>query len=80
MLTCFTGTTENKTALVTGVPMGRLDLSEEVADGTSSSRRTMPGSPRAVSSTSTAVTPLIDHVRAREVRSAPGRHGFDEGS
>jgi NADPH:quinone reductase-like Zn-dependent oxidoreductase len=27
---------------------------------------------------STAVTPLIDHVRAREV-SAPGRRGFNEG-
>jgi len=33
MLTCFTGTTENKTALVTGVPMGRLGLFGEVAEG-----------------------------------------------
>jgi NAD(P)-dependent dehydrogenase (short-subunit alcohol dehydrogenase family) len=33
MLTRFTGTAENKAALVTGVPMGRLGLSEEVADG-----------------------------------------------
>ena len=33
MLTCFTGKTENKTALVTGVPMGRLGLFGEVAEG-----------------------------------------------
>ncbi|MDQ1463013.1 MAG: hypothetical protein QOI08_4497 [Actinomycetota bacterium] len=33
MLTRFTGTPENKAALVTGVPMGRLGFSEEVADG-----------------------------------------------
>src|SRR6266853_4844269 len=33
MLTRFTKTPENKAALVTGVPMGRLGLSEEVADG-----------------------------------------------
>src|SRR6267154_1913191 len=33
MLTRFTGTAENKTALVTQVPLGRLVLSEEVADG-----------------------------------------------
>ena len=33
MLTRFTGTPENKAALVTGVPLGRLGLSEEVADG-----------------------------------------------
>ena len=32
MLTRFTGTPENKAALVTGVPMGRLGLSEELAD------------------------------------------------
>src|ERR1700754_2133396 len=32
MLTRFTGTPENKAALVTGVPMGRLGLSEEVAN------------------------------------------------
>jgi NAD(P)-dependent dehydrogenase (short-subunit alcohol dehydrogenase family) len=32
MLTRFTGTPENKAALVTEVPMGRLGLSEEVAD------------------------------------------------
>jgi NAD(P)-dependent dehydrogenase (short-subunit alcohol dehydrogenase family) len=31
MLTRFTGTPENKAALVTGVPMGRLGLSEELA-------------------------------------------------
>jgi NAD(P)-dependent dehydrogenase (short-subunit alcohol dehydrogenase family)/transposase len=31
MLTRFTGTPENKEALATGVPMGRLGLSEEVA-------------------------------------------------
>ena len=31
MLTRFTGTPENKTALATTVPMGRLGLSEEVA-------------------------------------------------
>src|SRR5579859_2599887 len=33
MLTRFTGTAENKAALTTSVPMGRLGLSEEVADG-----------------------------------------------
>jgi len=33
MLTRFTGTSENKAALATTVPMGRLGLSEEVADG-----------------------------------------------
>jgi NAD(P)-dependent dehydrogenase (short-subunit alcohol dehydrogenase family) len=33
MLTRFTGTVENKAALATQVPMGRLGLSEEVADG-----------------------------------------------
>ena len=32
MLTRFTGTPENKAALVTHVPMDRLGLSEEVAD------------------------------------------------
>jgi NAD(P)-dependent dehydrogenase (short-subunit alcohol dehydrogenase family) len=32
MLTRFTGTPENKAALVSGVPMGRLGLSEELAD------------------------------------------------
>src|SRR5260370_5607297 len=32
MLTRFTGTPDNKAALVTGVPMGRLGLSEELAD------------------------------------------------
>lgn len=33
MLTRFTGTAENKAALARQVPMGRLGLSEEVADG-----------------------------------------------
>jgi NAD(P)-dependent dehydrogenase (short-subunit alcohol dehydrogenase family) len=32
MLTRFTGTPDNKAALVTGVPMARLGLSEELAD------------------------------------------------
>ncbi|HTE82861.1 MAG TPA: glucose 1-dehydrogenase [Reyranella sp.] len=32
MLTRFTGTSENKAALVQGVPMGRLGLSEELAN------------------------------------------------
>jgi NAD(P)-dependent dehydrogenase (short-subunit alcohol dehydrogenase family) len=32
MLTRFTGPPENKAALVTGVPMGRLGLSEELAN------------------------------------------------
>ena len=32
MLTRFTGTPENKAALAAGVPMGRLGLSEEVAN------------------------------------------------
>jgi NAD(P)-dependent dehydrogenase (short-subunit alcohol dehydrogenase family) len=33
MLTRFTGTDENKAALVKQVPLDRLGLSEEVADG-----------------------------------------------
>jgi NAD(P)-dependent dehydrogenase (short-subunit alcohol dehydrogenase family) len=33
MLTRFTGTAENKAALATQIPLGRLGLSEEVADG-----------------------------------------------
>jgi NAD(P)-dependent dehydrogenase (short-subunit alcohol dehydrogenase family) len=33
MLTRFTGTAENKAALMTEVPLGRLGLSEDVADG-----------------------------------------------
>ena len=33
MLTSFTGTAENKAALAKQVPLGRLGLSEEVADG-----------------------------------------------
>jgi len=33
MLSRFTGTPENKAALATQVPLGRLGLSEEVADG-----------------------------------------------
>ena len=33
MLTRFTGTAQNKTALASQVPLGRLGLSEEVADG-----------------------------------------------
>ena len=33
MLTRFTGTAENKAALVTEVPLGRLGLPDEVADG-----------------------------------------------
>jgi NAD(P)-dependent dehydrogenase (short-subunit alcohol dehydrogenase family) len=32
MLTRFTGTPQNKTALATTVPMGRLGLSEELAN------------------------------------------------
>ena len=55
MLTRFTGTPENKAALVTSVPMDRLGLSEEVAErASSSSRRTEHRSLRARSSTSTA--------------------------
>jgi NAD(P)-dependent dehydrogenase (short-subunit alcohol dehydrogenase family) len=33
MLTRFTGTDDNKAALVAGVPMARLGLPEEMADG-----------------------------------------------
>jgi NAD(P)-dependent dehydrogenase (short-subunit alcohol dehydrogenase family) len=33
MLTRFTGTPESKARLVEGVPLARLGLSEEVADG-----------------------------------------------
>jgi NAD(P)-dependent dehydrogenase (short-subunit alcohol dehydrogenase family) len=32
MLTCFTGIADNKAALVAGVPMGRLGLTEELAN------------------------------------------------
>jgi NAD(P)-dependent dehydrogenase (short-subunit alcohol dehydrogenase family) len=65
MLTRFTGTAENKAALAAEVPLGRLGLSEEVADGivfiASDEARFVTGH----SSTSTAVIPLTDHVRAR---------------
>jgi NAD(P)-dependent dehydrogenase (short-subunit alcohol dehydrogenase family) len=33
MLTRFTGTSENKAALAGQVPLGRLGMAEEVADG-----------------------------------------------
>jgi NAD(P)-dependent dehydrogenase (short-subunit alcohol dehydrogenase family) len=33
MLTRFTGTTENKAALAAEVPLGRLGLPKEIADG-----------------------------------------------
>ena len=44
MLTRFTGTAENKAALAAQVPLGRLGLSEEVADGIVFLDRTKPGS------------------------------------
>jgi len=66
MLTRFTGTAENKAALVTQVPLGRLVLSEEVADGMCSSVRTKAGFITGTSSTSTADTAPTDHVRARK--------------
>jgi len=60
MLTAFTGTAENKAALATQVPLGRLGLSEEVADGIVFIASTKPGSSRVTSSTSTADTPPTD--------------------
>ena len=84
MLTRFTGTPENKAALVTGVPMGRLGLSEDLPTPSSSSRRTKLHSSPAISSMSTAVTPLIpgkddrpEQHRSRKVR---GRHFLQEDS
>jgi NAD(P)-dependent dehydrogenase (short-subunit alcohol dehydrogenase family) len=71
MLTRFTGTPENKAALVTGVPMGRLGLSEELAKAIVFMRRTKPHSSPATSSTSTAVTPLTDRVGARRFAPRP---------
>jgi len=71
MLTRFTGTAENKAALVTQVPLGRLVLSEEVADGIVSSVRTKAGSSQATSSTSTADTAPTDHVRALKLAPRP---------
>jgi NAD(P)-dependent dehydrogenase (short-subunit alcohol dehydrogenase family) len=60
MLTRFTRTPENKAALVTGVPMARLGLSEELPTRSSSWHRTKHHSSPATSSTSTAVTPPTD--------------------
>jgi len=64
MLTRFTGTPENNAALVRGVPMGRLGRSEELANAIVFIASELHTSP-AMSSTSMAVTPLTDHVRAR---------------
>ena len=82
------GTSENKAALVTTVPMGRLGLSEELATRSSSSRPTKLHSSPAISSTSTVARAPTDPVRARErsAFSAPalpcirtGRHRFAGG-
>jgi NAD(P)-dependent dehydrogenase (short-subunit alcohol dehydrogenase family) len=64
MLTRFAGTAENKTALVTQVPPGRLGLSEEVADGIVFIASNEASFITATSSTSTAVTARTDPVRA----------------
>ena len=65
MLTRFTGTPENKAALVKSVPMGRLGLSEELPNAIVSSHQTKLHSSPAMSSTSTAVRPPTDPIRAR---------------
>jgi len=66
MLTCFTGTTENKTPLVTGVPMGGLGLFGEVAEGivfvASDELRFIT----AAFSTSTVVTPLAEKLSRQD--------------
>ena len=70
MLTRFTGTAENKAALVADVPMGRLGLRRSLPTRLSSSRRTKLRSSPAISSTSTAVTPRTDS-EARRLASRP---------
>jgi len=66
MLTRFTGTPENKAALVTGVPMAASASRRKLPTRSSSSRRMkLPTSP-AISSTSTAVTPPAEHHRERK--------------
>jgi NAD(P)-dependent dehydrogenase (short-subunit alcohol dehydrogenase family) len=67
MLTRFTGTPENKAALVKSVPMGRLGLSEELANAIVLSHQTKLHSSPAMSSTSTAVRPPTDPIRARRL-------------
>jgi NAD(P)-dependent dehydrogenase (short-subunit alcohol dehydrogenase family) len=65
MLTRFTGTPENKAALAAGVPMGRLGLSEELANAIVFMASDEASSSPAISSTSTAVTPPTDPAQAR---------------
>src|SRR6478609_3043050 len=66
MLTRFTGTPQNKAALAAEVPMGRLGLTEELADGVVFIASDEASSP-AMSSTSTAVTPPAEgNSRSRE--------------
>jgi NAD(P)-dependent dehydrogenase (short-subunit alcohol dehydrogenase family) len=68
MLTCFTGTTENKTALVTGVPMGRLGLSEEVAGSIVFIASDEARFITAACSMSTAVTPPAEKLSRQDYR------------
>lgn len=65
MLTRFTGTAQNKAALASQVPLGRLGLSDEVADAIMFIASDQPGSSRGTSSTSMADTAPTDPVRTR---------------
>jgi len=76
MLTRFTGTAENKAALVTQVPLGRLVLSEEVADGIVFLGSDEGRFITVTSSTSTAVTPPTDPVRAQLLRPTPDQRAI----
>jgi len=69
MLTRFTGTPQNKAALVDGCSNGRLGLSEELANAILFIASTKPHSSPAISSMSTVVTPpLIAHCIQSEGR------------
>src|SRR3984893_3935135 len=78
MLTRFTSTPENKAALVTGVPMGRLGLSEEIANAIVFIASDEASFITGHVSTSTAVIPLTDPVRARRFAPRPVKGGLPE--
>jgi Enoyl-(Acyl carrier protein) reductase len=73
MLTRFAGAPENKAALVAGVPMGRLGPSEELANAIVFIASDEASFITGHSSTSTAVTPLTDPVRARRFVPRPDK-------
>ena len=72
MLTRFTGTPENKAALVTqGSARSACSSPRRSPTASCSSARTKAGLSRATSSTSTVATALTDHVRARRFAPRP---------